>query len=310
MILRHRAAAVPACDHAETQVQQPRGFLTGVLGAVAQPQQRTLGGHDAGGEFVQLRGGRRARRRQRQHEIVQDRRAVDLLTLQIDRHLDADRPHRRGQSIDGGAGQHTDCALRGPYPVGGFADRAHHAELIHGIMDGAHFAVGVAARGVPGDVQNRGAGELCLDQAADRVGRSRTGGREDDTEPTVHAGIAVRHMRTAQFASRHHEADGVAPADRVQHRNVVNGCDAKGRGHAARGQELGNQVADGVVRSHVVVSPPNRRQAETAREPRQCSPLGSPLGSLPGFGPELAPFCPGERCKSCRLPTAPDHSTL
>ena len=65
------------------------------------------------------------------------------------------------------------------------------------------------------------------------------------------AGVAVRHVRAAEFAARHHEADGVAPADRIQHRDVVHRGDAERGGHAALREEFGHQIADGVIARHL-----------------------------------------------------------
>ncbi len=112
------------------------------------------------------------------------------------------------------------------------------------------LAIDEFGRGLAGDVQHRRAGEARLDQAADGVRRTGSGGREDHAQAAGDAGIAVGHVRAAEFAARHHEADGVAPADRVQHRDVVHRGDAERGGDAALRQELGDQIADGVVARH------------------------------------------------------------
>ncbi len=70
-------------------------------------------------------------------------------------------------------------------------------------------------------------------------------------EAAGNAGIAVRHVRAAEFAACHHEADGVAPADRIQHRDVVHRGDAERGGDAALREEFGHQIADGVVARHL-----------------------------------------------------------
>ena len=113
------------------------------------------------------------------------------------------------------------------------------------------LAIDEFRRGLAGDVQHRRAGEARLDQSADGVRRARPGGREDHAEPAGDARIAVRHVRAAEFAARHDEADGVAPADRIQHRDVVHRGDAERGGHAALREEFGHQIADGVVARHL-----------------------------------------------------------
>ncbi len=197
------------------------------------------------------RSGRRARRRQGQDEVVENGGAFDRGALQIDRHFDADRSGRRGQCIDRGAGQHADCLLRGADAIRGLGDRAQHAELIGCVVHGAHLAIDEFRRGLAGDVQYGGAGEACLDQAADGVCRSWSGGREDHAEATGDAGIAVRHVRAAQFAARHDEADGVAPANRIQHGNVVHRGNTERGGDAALRQEFGYEISDGIIACHL-----------------------------------------------------------
>ena len=122
-------------------------------------------------------------------------------------------------------------------------------------MDGAEFAVGEAGRGVAGDVQDGRVGEMRLYQAADGVRRAGAGGGEEHAQAAVHAGVPVGHVQAAELPARHHEADGVAPADRIEHRDVVDGRDAERGGYAARGQEFGDEIADGVVAGHWLVSP-------------------------------------------------------
>ena len=64
------------------------------------------------------------------------------------------------------------------------------------------------------------------------------------------ARIGIRHMPAAHLAPRHEVADGVAPADAVQHRDVVHRDDAEAGGDADAREEFGDQVADivGAVR--------------------------------------------------------------
>ncbi len=71
MLFGDGALAVDAVDHGEAQIEQlvhagARATRTG-----PQPQHRPLRRHDARGEFVEFGVGGRARRRQRQHEIVE-----------------------------------------------------------------------------------------------------------------------------------------------------------------------------------------------------------------------------------------------
>jgi hypothetical protein len=121
-------------------------------------------------------------------------------------------------------------------------------------VDGAHATIDEFGGGLAGDVQNRRAGKPSLDQPADGVGRTGTGGGEDHAQALVYPGIAISHVSAAKLTTGHHEADGVAPADRVQHRDVVNGRDAEDIRNAAGGEELGDEIGNGIV-GHVVDFP-------------------------------------------------------
>ena len=48
-------------------------------------------------------------------------------------------------------------------------------------------------------------------------------------------------------SARHHEADGVTPADHVRYRDVAHRGDAEGGGPAALREEFGHQIAHGVI---------------------------------------------------------------
>ena len=250
MLLGHRALAVDAVEHGEAEIEQLVHRRTRAARAGAQPQHRPLRRDHARGEFVEFGIRRRARRRQRQHEIVEDRRPLDRHALQIDRHLDADRASRRRQRIHRRAGQHADRLLRGAHAIGALRHRAQHAKLVRRVVHGAHLAIDEFRRGLAGDVQHGRAGEARLDQPADGVRRARPGGGEDHAQAAGDACVAVRHVRAAQLAARHDEADGVAPADCIQHRDVVHRGDAERGGDAALREEFGHQVADGVIARH------------------------------------------------------------
>ena len=319
MLFRNRALAVVAAEHGEAEIEQLVHRGTGAARAAAQPQHRPLRRNDARGEFVEFGIGRRARRRQRQHEIVEDRGALDRRALQVDRHLHADRTGRRRQRIHRGAGQHADRLLRRTYAIGRLGDRAQHAQLVRRIVHRAHFAIDEFRRCLAGDVQHRRAGEARLDQAADGVRRSWAGGREDHAKPAGDAGIAVGHVRAAEFAARHHEADGVAPADRIQHRDVVHRGDAERGGHAALREEFGDQIADGVITRHrgLLFVAREAGAAPFARQPSgRAMPAGSEVGAeMAASQTEKAESVPGvargagrvrdRQCMGCRIGTHP-----
>jgi len=87
--------------------------------------------------------------------------------------------------------------------------------------------------------------EARLDQRAGGVRRARPGAGEQYTEAAVDPRISVRHMTATGLAARRHEADRVAPADRVEHRNIVDRYDAERGLDPAMLEELGDQIADG-----------------------------------------------------------------
>ena len=250
MALGDRAFAVMAVHQSKTEVQQLVHRPRRLARARPDPQHRPFRRQHPRRQLIHLHPTRLSAGGQGQHEIVQHRGTGDLLALQVDRDFHTHRPGRRGQRIRCRARQDAQRVLRRADAPGGFGNGPQHAELVDGVVDGAHFAVGVAGGRHTGEVQDGGAGETRLDQSADRVGRAGAGGGEDHAQTARHARVAVGHMHAAHFAARHHEADGVAPADRVQHGNIVHGGDAEGGGDAAGGQELGNQIADGVVAGH------------------------------------------------------------
>ena len=253
MLLGDGALAVDAVDRGEAEIEQLVHCRARPACAGTEPQHRPLRRHDARGKFVKFAVRRRARRRQRQHEIVEDGRALDRRALQIDRHLDADRAGRRRQSVHRGTGQHADCLLRGADAIGTLRDRAQHAELIRRVVHGADLAIDELRRGLTGDVQHGCAGEARLDQTTDGIRRTWSGGGENHTETAGDARIAVGHVGAAQFAARHDEADGVAPTDRIQHRDVVHGGDAERGGDAALREEFRHQIADGIIARHLAL---------------------------------------------------------
>ena len=154
MLFRDDALAVDAVDHGEAEIEQLVHGRARAARAGTQPQHRTLRRNDARGKFVEFGIRRRARRRQRQHEVVEDGGTFDRRALQVDRHLHADRTGRRRQRIHRGAGQHADRLLRRADAIGALGHRAQHAELIRRVVHRAHLAVDEFRRCLAGDVQH------------------------------------------------------------------------------------------------------------------------------------------------------------
>jgi len=176
MLFRDRALAVDAVEHGEAKIEQLVHGRTCAACAGPQPKHRPLRRDNTRGQFVQFGVRRRARRRHRQYEIVEDRGTLDRHALNVDRYFHADRSGRRRQRVYCGTAQHADRLLRRADAIRGLGHRTQHAELIGCVVHRAHLAVDELSRRLSRDVQHRGAGEARLDQSADRVRRTRSGG--------------------------------------------------------------------------------------------------------------------------------------
>ena len=162
MVLGDDPAPVPGTDRAEAELQQRHRLGAGGLGAIAEPAASAASRARGSPPPRPAPPRRAAGRGDRQHQRVELRRARDGGALDVDRDLDADGAHRRGQRQGRGAGQHAERFLRRTHPEGGLRDRRQHRRLARHVVHRAHVAVEVFRGGLAGDVQHRAAGELRL----------------------------------------------------------------------------------------------------------------------------------------------------
>ena len=186
-------------------------------------------------------------------ERVELGRAGDFLALEVGGDLDGDGAGGGGEGVGCGGAEGVEDLVRGQGPVNGFADGGEHGALARQVVDGAGVTAEEAGGGLAGDVEHGAAGEPGFDQAGDGVGGAWAGAGDEHAEGSGNAGVAVGHVAAAHLATGGDEADGVAAADGVEDGDVVDGDDAEGGGHPGGGQELRDEVADGV--GHLLALP-------------------------------------------------------